>query len=287
MSIALIAVAFPGRKYWRIAAIAAVSIAGLVVSKHFEAMGVPNQHGVSGLTYLAMKVLYNPPQNMLGMKLLVDSYQYYDPVHAQRIFELPFAVGRIRHVAFYGFEPSVPLTMLMTYLCSFGLIPVFIAASVRERVLATRGERLRKKHAQAEAPAPPFWPRLHEIFNKPPEAIRVLLVFGILCAVSTPFLGNAVNRYLAYGWPAFTICLPYLGIRGGSVKRIWLITLHYAMASILALQYWSPLGATDWWPAVGAGLAVTISVGVYVAIAKRDASVAPAWATEANPATVC
>ncbi|HLJ13426.1 MAG TPA: hypothetical protein VKV15_02940 [Bryobacteraceae bacterium] len=254
LTAALCFVAWRAGKYRRMAFVTAVSLAGLILGKYFEGVGIPNQHGVNGITYLAMKFLYNPPQNILGMKLLVDSYPYYDSVHAQRIFELPFAIGRIRHVAFYGFEPGVPLTMLMTYLCSFGLIPVFIAASVRGRV--------------------------RETFNKVPEAIQVMLLFGILCAVSAPFLGNAVNRYLAYGWPAFTLCLPYLGIRSGLLRWGWLLALHYAVALVLALQYWTPLGATDWWPVAGACLAAVMSVTAYFMLRRQERTSGKAWSVE-------
>jgi hypothetical protein len=54
--------------------VAVVAAAGLGTALHFQHLGIPNQHGVGALLYIACKIPYNIAQNILGMKLLVDTY---------------------------------------------------------------------------------------------------------------------------------------------------------------------------------------------------------------------
>jgi hypothetical protein len=222
--------------------VAVVAAAGLGAALHFEHLGVPNQHGVGALLYIACKVPYNLAQNLLGMKLLVDSYSYYDPERALHIFTLPFAIGRIRHLAFYGFDARPPLETLMIYLGSFGLIPALVASSLRGR----------------------FW----RTFLAIPASIRVLIVFGVLCGIIAPLLGNGVYRYIGYAWPALTLTLPYLGIQPRAFTRLSFLGLHFLTASLLAPYYWPPLGSMQWAPALAA-IMVGLNILTYLMVGRH------------------
>jgi hypothetical protein len=206
---AIAAIVLWRRKERRIAiAVACVTFISMLISARIAAHGKPNIHGISPLMYTVGKVPFNFLKNVLAVEGWTNTFSYAPAWKMTLPHALQF--GKIREVGLRGFNPSLPLTLLLQWMVTFGVLPLLLWRVLRQR---------RRQPASAAAHAAPV-------------AIDIALVYGLVSFAAAPALGASLGRLVTYAWPAFWIAAVWLYFEGyRPTLRQWciLIACHQAL----------------------------------------------------------
>jgi hypothetical protein len=238
LSIAVVIVAVLWRRVGLAVSTTLISLAGIAVNSYVARLSKPNPHHLDGLLYLAAKVLHQGAYNLFGLAFLVDKHAYYNQFTPKYVFHLPHwaMLGGVRELAFIGFDAGAPLSVLVAYLCTFGILPTLLLYHFRRRGRS--------------------WSR-----EMPIEG-RIAVIYGALCFVTAPILGNAIARYLTYAWPLFLIAAPWLLAFRFALNRktrVWLAPIHLAVC-------WGPVALAPMVktaPIAGLSLTVVIAIALH------------------------
>jgi hypothetical protein len=157
-----------------------VLVAGTLATNYFARLGQPNVHHLPESLYLALKVPYNFILNFLGVHVSSNVIPGQPPLFT---WQLPafLHLGLDREIG-VDWDWTRPVATLVVLLALFGTGPLFVWKYFRRNRLS--------------APAP--------------LAIQVTAIYGLICYVLGPSLGNLIDRLVGYGWPLFWIALPWL-----------------------------------------------------------------------------
>jgi len=160
-----------------------VAVLGWTVTSRVAAYAQPNIHHLGAALYLVAKVFHQFCSNILGLAFVVDKHAFYNEFTPKYVFNLPHwgILGGITKLAFVRFDARGPLETALAALTTFGIFPLlFLRAGLFAR------------------------------FRQCAPAESIALLYGTLCFVTAPLLGNAISRYISYGWPALFIAAPAL-----------------------------------------------------------------------------
>ena len=187
-----------------------VLVAGTLVTNYLARLGKPNVHHLPDFLYLGLKVPYNFILNFLGVHISSNLMPGAPPLFT---WQLPafLHLGLDREIG-VSWDWRRPVATLVVLLALFGNGPLFVWKYFRFHKLS--------------APTAPL-------------AIQVMAVYGLMCYVLGPSLGNLIDRLVGYGWPLFWIGLPWLVREAGLSLR---------------QRDWYGLGACylfcAWWPSL-------------------------------------
>ncbi|MFC2157976.1 hypothetical protein ACFLT9_09085 [Acidobacteriota bacterium] len=162
--------------------VAAACGAGIVVVQYFSGFGKPNIHGVGNLLYLILKFVFNFLENIVGLKVVVNTFAEFDPVYTVKLPEwLQF--GLVDTLGFNGWYPMEQVYTLLALITRFGigLVLFFFMA----------------KYGRAQFKRFPLW-------------AQIVVIYGLVSFFLAPFLGPDTSRLVAYAWPVFWIVVPLL-----------------------------------------------------------------------------
>jgi hypothetical protein len=203
----------------------AVLVAGTMITNAVARLGKPNIHHMPDALYLALKVPFNFLLNFLGLTIWSDLNHMGNPFVKWQVPAFLHRLVADREIGL-DWDWRAPIKTLIVYLTVFGTAPVWLA-SFRKRwrfLLLSRPEA----PTSATAGNPAF-----------PLAIQLACVYGVLCYLVGPALGNWIERLVGYGWPAFWIALPWLLYRHPP-------KLDRGAAALLAGNFL----VVAWWPSL-------------------------------------
>ena len=189
--------------------LATMAVAGVSFVAVCLAASGSNAHGLDRVTYLAGKSALNFLRNAFGCEVWINTLDYCSPAWIRSLPDW-LQLGDVRSVGFCGFNPIRPLTLLVSFLGNFGLLPLLL--------WYRRGDLRRK-----------VW--------ELPFYLQVALGYGLLMYVLAPVEGTQIFRLVGYAWPAFWIAVPALIplVPASGSDRIRLVGLHLVAAWISPL----------------------------------------------------
>ncbi len=187
------------------------TLAGVVCSRMFAALGQPNLHHVNELAYLALKPPFDTLRNLFGVVLVPPEMQ------GQPGFTcVPFLTIRFPHLFSYGLikqcgicrpDLHIPLHTMILSLSLFGIGPAVLWSIFRSDSLST-------------LPITTRW-------------LKVAGISGLLFFLAAPEVSLWLERDLSYAWPLFWLAIPAFlpMIRPFSVTITAVLLLENSVAS--------------------------------------------------------
>ena len=183
LGVILLAIQFlRGRKMLFAATLAVIAIS-IFTAGRINDLGLPNAHGLGGITYLALKAPFNFANNFLGAEPWINTLDYCAPVVKFNLPPWP-VFGSVREIGSCGFDASSPLRVAVSFLATFGILPLVFA-----RV---------------------FFPRFKSVLKEAPAWVVIALIYGVASFVVGSFISTGFERVMGYGWPAFLLATPIL-----------------------------------------------------------------------------
>ena len=163
----------------------ASTLIAILLFNFFTDNSVINVHGLNSLLYLPMKFIYNSLFNIFGIELYANTFNYgiatASPIYK---FDLPTVIqfGDFKEIGIMAFDFSKPMETLFLFLTYFGIWPLIVMHSIKfdNKILSK------------------------DLF------LSLIIVYGLISFIITPFLGASIYRLMGYSWPLFWIGLPYL-----------------------------------------------------------------------------
>jgi hypothetical protein len=181
--LALISVGF---LLWNRKAFAAgAMLAGFLIGSfiaHWAAAKASNVHQMPEIFYLIFKMPSNFLRNWLGVLLWTNGYAWCEQPVFTISFPGTFHLGVITKVGFCAPSILAPLAAAASYVTIFGVLPAVLVS-----VLKTRGVPLAKWREE-------WW--------------ATSFAYGAFMFFLATFVGNPVDRDIAFAWPLFLISLP-------------------------------------------------------------------------------
>lgn len=209
--VALVMVAAFRRRWGLCFAAAVVGFLAMRLDAALVARSLPNNEGVSMPLLDFLRIPYNFMRNICGVELWVNTIAAtaLPPIRTMAVPSW-LHIGHIREVGYSGFYWEGPARTVLTFLTSFGILPL----------LAVRGV------------CRSGWSVLRERLD-----IVTALVYGGLSFALAPLVGGQPERYILYAWPAFWL----FGVGAlndafrSPQKRIEILTLSLFVAWIPAM----------------------------------------------------
>jgi hypothetical protein len=182
----------------------------MLIQHKAASLARPNIHDISDGPYLVEKVFHHGTLNLTGLHFLANSSHFYNHFHKLWTVSVPLSFMDITQIAFLGFEPYFPLVVAMSLLTLFGIAPLVVGYGISQR-----GWRF---VAQA------------------PVEVAVAVIYSVLCLMASPFLGDAVARYVTAAWPLAIIALPWM-----MRQMNWNTTIQKKLLLAHVAACWSPV----------------------------------------------
>ncbi|HVA80390.1 MAG TPA: hypothetical protein VNF29_05655 [Candidatus Binataceae bacterium] len=181
---------------------AAIIIAAAIAAV-FAAHGLPNQHHVNLLVFLALKMPFEFALNVLGLFIVPNTLAGFPSNQCVPIFivHLPAALrfGGLSWVSYCGWRPEYTLFTLCELVTLFGVCPgAMLAVMLR-------------------------WPAMSRILEH--RWLAIALIYGALAYALGTSEGAELDREIGSAWPIFWIALPALIGAGRSLARPVMIRL--------------------------------------------------------------
>jgi len=164
----------------------AITVAGLLVSRKFAALGMPNVHHTNELVFLLLKPPFDSLRNFLGA-VLIPSEMKGMPGYTCT----PFAIVHLPTYLSYGSttqfgicrpDPGIPLHTLTLWLSLFGIGPAVLWALLRRNSFRT--------------------------FIDSPLWLKLAALYGLLTFFIAPFVSFWLERDIGYAWPMVWLAAP-------------------------------------------------------------------------------
>lgn len=165
------------------ATIMVIMVISLFTTSVMRDIGEPNKHNLNSSVYLAAKFSYNFMKNILGLNAWTNTYQNCEPIFTVRVPPLQ-SFGSIKEIGLCGFDARVPMQTITTLLTVFGIAPLVLLYSIRNKV--------------------------KQIWKTFPLWLVVALVYGLAMYGIGVVAGTGVARIVGFGWPAFVLATPII-----------------------------------------------------------------------------
>ena len=183
LGLVMVVSALATRRFGYAAGLVAAVVAGLWLAARLSDGSVGNIHAMNPLLYMAAKIPANALENLLGINIWTNSYQWCDAPSFTVAVPHFVNLGKIKEFGLCRPDGDEIVRGWLPYVSAFGAGTGLLMALARP---IARG-----------------WSDL-------PQVVRLSLVYGLVMFLLGPMSGKSVMRTTFYGWPAFLVAAPYL-----------------------------------------------------------------------------